>query len=784
MHRHLGNYIEADVMMGKYGVDPLRLYVLMVNAPWEDITFQEEGVRTAQRTLNVLWNVLRFATTYMVLDRFDPSRDSLDSLADHLRPEDRWLLSRLEGVKATFDKEMETYQLHRAYRAVDGFILNDLSRWYVKLVRERTWTETEDKDKLAAYHVLHRSLGSLAALLAPAAPHIAEAIYQRLDGSRLSVHMTDWPRPEPARADPDLEASMAAVQELVEAVSKQRQKGGRKLRWPVRIIAVKGASPVATKALTSLKSIFLDQANAKDVVLLKADEDFPGMSLVAKPDPAAIGKAYKALWPKIHSILESRPADEIKRALDRGGYEIGIEGQVVTIEPGMVRFDRTMPEDVAAVATPHGELIIDLRVTPEILTEAYAREVIRRVQQMRKEIDLDVDDYLVTTMKASKELAAALESMKDVVARETRSRRLALVDGAVDAEYIVEWNDVEGQSVTIGITPLHMSESLRLFVHDLGLTPSQALRLFDAGYKSLGALKAASKGELGAIEGFAPADVDRVLKALASTASPPMPCAFCDALLPKGARRCPRCGEPVGGEAKPCARCGAPVPPGEDACPVCGLSLTAVAEKAGPSRTACAACGELIPSGSATCPSCGARQGGGPAAVASGAAGAPAGAAALRDASMYLVEESQPEEVYRLFEDALHAGRRGLCVTRVYPQKLRGRFGAENLTILWLSNVGKEDSVRPKDLEKLSLAIEQFVGREHGVVLLDGLEYLVTNNNFLTVLRLVQALRDQVAISNAVLLLSVNPSALEGHQLTLLEREVDQVIGRTSAPAA
>ena len=129
MHRHLGNYVEADVMMGKYGVDPLRLYVLMVNAPWEDITFQEEGIRTAHRSLNVLWNVLRFATTYMVLDRFDPSRDSLESLAEHLRPEDRWLLSRLEGLKATFDKEMETYQLHRAYRAVDAFILNDLSRW-------------------------------------------------------------------------------------------------------------------------------------------------------------------------------------------------------------------------------------------------------------------------------------------------------------------------------------------------------------------------------------------------------------------------------------------------------------------------------------------------------------------------------------------------------------------------------------------------------------------------------------------------------------------------------
>jgi len=162
---------------------------------------------------------------------------------------------------------------------------------------------------------------------------------------------------------------------------------------------------------------------------------------------------------------------------------------------------------------------------------------------------------------------------------------------------------------------------------------------------------------------------------------------------------------------------------------------------------------------------------------------AASGAAPLRSSSTYLVEEDQPGEVYRLFQEAIAHGRRGLCITRVYPQKLRERFGSEDLTILWLSNVGKDDAIRPKDLEKLSLSVEQFVAREKGVVLLDGLEYLVTNNNFLTVLRLVQSMRDHVAVNNGVFLLSVSPPALENHQLTLLEREVDKIIGSTSAPA-
>jgi len=125
----------------------------------------------------------------------------------------------------------------------------------------------------------------------------------------------------------------------------------------------------------------------------------------------------------------------------------------------------------------------------------------------------------------------------------------------------------------------------------------------------------------------------------------------------------------------------------------------------------------------------------------------------------------------------MRRGKKGFCVTRVYPQKVREKFGIPaNVPILWLSNVGKEDSVRPKDLEKLSLALEQFITKETGFVLLDGIEYLITNNNFLTVLRLLQALRDQVAINGATLVVSVNPSTLDTHQLNLLEKEVDGVV--------
>src|SRR3989475_206604 len=691
MHKSLGNVIEPETVVDKFGVDPLRFYVIAVNAPWDDITFQEEGVRNAQRTLNILWNVLRFATTYMVLDRFDPFAADLSSTEGHLRPEDRWLLSRLEGLEKTVDLEMRSYNLHRAARAVEAFILDDLSRWYVKLVRGRTWTETDNGDKLAAYRVLFEALSTLAILLAPGPPHVAEAMYQRLDGRKLSVHMLDWPDVRAQWLRPELERSMSIVQEEVEVVSKQRQKGGRKLRWPLKLIAVRSATPEAAEAFAALRSIFLDQVNAKELVILEPADEFPGTVVVAKPDAAAIGKAYKALAPKIVKLLGTRAPGELQKAFERGSYTLHADGQTFEIEPTMVRFEKALPPEVVRVETPHGEIYLDLRVTPELQAEAYAREIVRRIQQMRKDLDLDIDDFIATVIKTNKEFAATLEAQQAFIARETRSRSLTFTDKAVASEHVVEWKDVDGHGVTIGVTPLHLSESIREFTRIPGLTMAKAMALFDAGYKSLAALRSATKQELLAVDGLDAGDVDRITEFLAVPEKKDAVCPTCQASVAADARRCPRCGEPMALEAT-------------------------------------------------------------------------------------------PEEAYRLFLIAHNTGKKGMIITRLFPQKVRERFGLKDLPIVWLSNVGKEDSVRPKDLEKLSLAAEQFLSREKGVVLLDAIEYLVTNNNFLTVLRLVQSIRDQVAVNNGVLLLSVNPSTLDAHQMTLLEREVDQVVNVSGGP--
>ncbi|OGS49520.1 MAG: isoleucine--tRNA ligase, partial [Euryarchaeota archaeon RBG_16_68_12] len=780
MHKSLGNYVDPVETIDKFGADALRFFLLEVNPPWEDTNFLEEGVQHAQRTLNILWNVHKFAATYMTVDEFDPQAHTLDSVVRSLRPEDKWLLSRLENLKVAVGNEVESYSLHRACRLLEEFILNDLSRWYVKLVRARTWKEGEDREKTAAYRVLWEALSVVSRMMAPITPFLAESIYQNLDGRRLSVHMEPWPPVSEQWINNELEKQMGIAQEVVEIVSKARQKQQMKLRWPVKMIAVKAPPETAAKALKTFREVVMSQANAKDLVVLGEGQEFDGMALQIQPNPAAIGKVYKQWWSKIATMLESRPPDEVKRALDKGEYRIGIEGQIVRIAPHMVNFAKKMPADVSDVTTPHGEIYVDMRITPEIQAEGYAREVIRRIQQMRKETDLSVEDFIKGGVKVRQEFAKLLEPWKAFIAAETRCRSLAIGDVPVNEEYVVEWN-VEGETFTIGVTPFHMAEALGEFTKIPHLTERKAIALYDAGYKTVSALEQATRDELAAVDGLDPGDAKRIREHFEKGgAGEPGLCPVCGADLKEGARRCERCGELLPGaapEEPPAVVVEAPKapPPAVEEPPE---------ERPFVPPANCPFCDAPVPPDAVTCPSCGTNL---RAAVKTAEAVAPRtvtmwGPAKavelpeLKGSSTYLVKEQAPTNSYRLFLRTMSSGRKGFCVTRVYPEKIREQYSLADVPVLWLSNVGKEDTVRPKDLEKLSLSLEQFIAHEGGIVLIDGIEYLITNNNFITVLRLVQALRDQVAINNAILVFSVNPATLDEHQLHLLEREVDAVL--------
>ncbi len=444
-----GNITPGDVAE-KYGRDALRVYELKAAPPWDDFAFLWDEVRNAQRTLNILWNVHRFSTLYMSLDAFDPSKHALEDLRSEMPPEDRWMLSRLQAVTSEVDQAMSSYELHRAARAIEDLIVRDLSRWYVRLIRDRTWVEGETQAKLSAYRVLYDVLLGVSRLLAPMTPFIAEAIYQDLGGPHPTVHMEDWPSSESHLRDEPLEEMMATARAFVEEVSRLRQSRNYKLRWPVARVVLMPKNAAAERAAEEMRNILLDQMNSKAIEVLEPGEVWAELGLGMTPLQPVLGKRYKALLPSILETLSKADPEEVREAVERGSYEVEIKGKPIQITHEMVSFEHRLPEGFEEGSTSAGTVYVDFRLTPSIEAEGYARELVRRVQQMRKELNLSVEDYVQTEVQSSGRLRKFLGEWRDYICTETRTKELALVAGKPKGSFVKPW-DVEGEKIIIGL---------------------------------------------------------------------------------------------------------------------------------------------------------------------------------------------------------------------------------------------------------------------------------------------------------------------------------------------
>ncbi len=459
MSKSLGNVVTPQEVIDKVGADTLRAYVLSTSAPWEDLKFNMEEVETVHRSINILWNVFRFPLPYMALDKFDPMQVSLDSVKGALREEDKWILSRLQSVIKTVDDAMSGYLLHKAVREIFEFTLEDLSRWYIQLIRPRTWTEADDPDKLAAYRVLYEIYVTLTKLIAPFMPFLAEEMYQNLgrnvDPKALeSVHMCDWPTVNEALRDPELEVSMALVRDVVEAASNARQKAGRKLRWPISRIVLSPESEEAATAVKRLKSVLMDQTNSKDIVLTAVGESWDELGLEVIPDPGKIGPVFKKDAGKVVPALKELDGVFLKKAFaEAGEFELTLaDGSVVTVTPEMANFNETLPEGVASADSDAGIVYVDANLTPELEAEGFTREVIRRVQDMRKELDLIVDDNIIALVQIDDDRVLDLvDTLGELLAEEVRASILELSnEDEITGDLVKDW-EVEGIAMKIGI---------------------------------------------------------------------------------------------------------------------------------------------------------------------------------------------------------------------------------------------------------------------------------------------------------------------------------------------
>ncbi|MCX9010566.1 MAG: isoleucine--tRNA ligase [Candidatus Methanoperedens sp.] len=453
MSKSLGNVVSPEEVIARYGAESLRLYVLSQNAPWDDLKFSWDEVGNVHRMLNILWNVYRFPLPYMILDKFNPLE--MSGTPEALRIEDKWILSRMQSLIKQVDNEMSVYNLHKATRSISEFILEDLSRWYIQLIRPRTWREANDPDKLAAYYTLYEVLTAVTRLIAPFAPHISEGIYQNLvrnvdPDAPVTVHLCDWVRPREEFLDTGLESRMSLVREIVEASSNARQKLKRKLRWPVKRIIVAPKRDEVASAVASLESVLKEQTNAKEIVLLKTGEPWEELGVEVVPNPGVIGPVFKKEAGRIIAELKKLDGRLLKKAMEETG---SFELKAGTITKDMVSFRDTLPPTIAQASFSAGEVYVDTELTREIESEGYAREVIRRLQDMRKELDLAVEEEIkaVVEIKDAK-VSELVSAFADFIAGEVRAKSLDIgTDVKVEGDLVKDW-DVEDIRMRMGIT--------------------------------------------------------------------------------------------------------------------------------------------------------------------------------------------------------------------------------------------------------------------------------------------------------------------------------------------
>jgi isoleucyl-tRNA synthetase len=458
MSKSKGILVDPKEVIEKHGTDPMRLFLLSVSPQGDDMRFSWDGTETMQRELNILWNVFRFPLPYMRIDGFDPDETTVAD-AD-LETVDEWVLSRLQAVEAEMASHWADFRQDRALEALLEFVVEDVSRFYIQVVRERMWEKEDSASKGAAYATFHELLTEVVALLAPYAPFVAEEMYGTLagEGGHPTVHMCDWPEPGEAWRDEDLEADIAVVRAVEEAGSNARQQAERKLRWPVPEVVVDVPDERVASAVERRADLVAERLNARSVEVVGPDEGGWGqLRYSAEADMSVLGPAFGDDAGRIMGACnDAHITDPGLEAL-----EVAVEeatGLDVELTEEMVEFVTETPDGVAGtefeVLDSAGVVYVDTALTEDIESEGYAREVIRRVQEMRKDLELDIEEKIQLDLSIDDDRVEGLVHEHDsLIADEVRAAVLSDVSNG----YHKTW-DVEGVEMEIAIEPVETAE--------------------------------------------------------------------------------------------------------------------------------------------------------------------------------------------------------------------------------------------------------------------------------------------------------------------------------------
>ncbi len=446
MSKHLGNVVDPFEMLDKFGADALRWYFYSTSAPWLPTRFSEKGVQEGpNRFLSTLQNVYAFFTMYAQIDGFDPLAHPLDKVELSLM--DRWILSKLNSLVARVDDDLAHYRVTEPAGAIESFV-DELSNWYVRRGRERFWGKGMAGDKEAAFATLYHVLVTLSQVCAPFIPFMAEEIWQNLvvnnvPGAVESVHFCSFPVADMSRVDKEMEEQMEALLAVVQLGRACRNLANMKVRQPSANLYVKGAH-----FDEDYQALCEDELNVKQVVFTDDARAFTTYKL--KPQMRTLGPKYGKLLGKIGQKLAVMDGNDVVDAFKAGkNVSFDLDGTTVELAESDVLTEPAQKPGFVA-QEDHGVTgVLDTNLTPELIAEGYAREVVSKLQNMRKDAGFEVTDRIDVRYTCGEELQKAIASSREMIMNGTLA--VSLEAAAADDSFVsADWN-INGENATLAV---------------------------------------------------------------------------------------------------------------------------------------------------------------------------------------------------------------------------------------------------------------------------------------------------------------------------------------------
>jgi isoleucyl-tRNA synthetase len=430
MSKRLGNAADPFETLGKYGADATRWYMITNAQPWDNLKFDLDGITEVQRKFfGTLYNTYGFFALYANLDGFTYSEDEI-AIKD--RPEiDRWVMSKLNSLIQTVDAFYAEYEPTKAGRAIQDFVNDELSNWYVRLCRRRFWKGDYSQDKIAAYQTLYKCLEVVAQLSASIAPFYMDQLYTDLvsvsgKGNATSVHLSDFPVADETAIDKDLEERMAIAQQVSSMVLSLRKKESLKVRQPLQKIMVPILDEKFKRQLHDVEDLILSETNVKELEYL---EDTAGVLVRSiKPNFKSLGPKYGKIMKQIATAVVQFNQDDITTFEKNNGTTLTIDGQEVVLDGNDAEIST---QDIPGwlVITEKGTTVaLDITISPELREEGIAREFVNRIQNLRKDSGLEVTDKIHLKILSHQEINNAVNNNKDYICSETLAGQLDLVE--------------------------------------------------------------------------------------------------------------------------------------------------------------------------------------------------------------------------------------------------------------------------------------------------------------------------------------------------------------------